>query len=101
MATSKKLTSLEGTAFDAGAADWGSIGGSIANQTDLGAALDAKTTTIPPTTVALLPDGELGDITIATDGRKSGETAGNGTGVPVWSDGTSWLTFYGNTAVEA
>jgi hypothetical protein len=37
----------------------------------------------------------------ATNGRKSAEAAGLGTGCPVWWDGTNWLTFYGNAAVTA
>lgn len=52
-------------------------------------------------TVAKLPVAPAGSVTFATDGRKSGELAGAGTGVPVWSDGTVWRTFYDNTEVTA
>lgn len=40
-------------------------------------------------------------LAYATNGRRSGETAGNGTGCPVWSDGTNWRTFYDNSIVSA
>lgn len=43
----------------------------------------------------------FGTIHFATNGRKAGEGSGAGTGVPVWSDGTSWRTFYDNAAVAA
>lgn len=55
-------------------------------------------------TVADLPDPTglaPGSYYFATDGLKSGEDSGSGTGVPVWTDGTSWLTFYDNTEVQA
>lgn len=47
-----------------------------------------------------------GWIAFATDGRKSGEGAGNGTGVPVYCGDNGagtylWLTYYGNTEVQA
>jgi hypothetical protein len=35
-----------------------------------------------------------------TNGRKTGEGPGLGTGCPVWSDGTQWLTFYNNNPVQ-
>jgi len=40
-------------------------------------------------------------IAYATDGRRSGQGVGAGTGCPVWSDGTNWRTFYDNTVVAA
>lgn len=59
----------------------------------------------PPTyTVAALPSAVtsgLGSNTYTSNGRKAGEAAGAGTGCPVWSNGSIWLTFYGNTAVVA
>jgi hypothetical protein len=60
---------------------------------------------IPKTyTVVTLPSAATtgtGAISYATNGRKAGEAAGAGTGCPVYSNGTSWLTFYGNTQVLA
>lgn len=55
-------------------------------------------------TVATLPTNDAtnpGRVAYATDGRKSGEGLGLGTGTPVWDDGTNWLTFYDNSAVQA
>jgi hypothetical protein len=58
-------------------------------------------------TVANLPANmSVGAIAYATDGRKSGETAGNGTGCPVYWNGlvgsqAAWCTFYDNTEVQA
>lgn len=52
--------------------------------------------------VSALPIGTYaGQQAYASDGRKSGEGAGAGTGVPVWWNGTSWLTFYNNSVVIA
>lgn len=56
---------------------------------------------LPQYTVDNLPAGRLGQTALATNGRKSGETAGNGTGVPVWYDGSNWLTYYDNSTVQA
>lgn len=60
---------------------------------------------IPKTyTVATLPSAATtgtGAISYATNGRKAGEAAGAGTGCPIYSNGTTWLTFYGNTQVLA
>ncbi|SEN59979.1 glycosyl hydrolase family 28-related protein [Palleronia pelagia] len=57
----------------------------------------------PPKTVAELATISVADgsIAYATDGRKAGETAGNGTGVLVHRSGGAWLTSYDNTAVLA
>jgi len=40
-------------------------------------------------------------IAYATDGRRSGQGLGAGTGCPVWADGTNWRTFYDNSIVAA
>lgn len=61
----------------------------------------------PSFTVAALPVTLRGvpiltnSYAFASNGRKSGEGAGAGTGCPVWFNGTLWLTFYGNTQVLA
>ena len=55
-------------------------------------------------TVANLPvlvAAGKGFTAFATNGRKSGEAAGNGTGVPVYYDGTTWRTFSADAAVVA
>ena len=53
-------------------------------------------------TVATLPAyAHEGQAAFAANGRKSGETQGNGTGVPVWWDGSAWRTHYDNTVVSA
>ena len=54
-------------------------------------------------TVAGLPaSARTGTIAFASNGRKSGESAGHGTGVAVyWDTSGAWYTFYGNTAVAA
>lgn len=55
-------------------------------------------------TVAGLPSAAthgVGSQVYASNGRKSGEGGGAGTGVPVWSDGTNWKTFYDNSTVAA
>lgn len=52
-------------------------------------------------TVATLPSTALtGAKTYATNGRKAGEGAGAGTGVPVYYQG-GWKTYYDNTTVQA
>lgn len=45
---------------------------------------------LPTFTVAGLPTGGVVRVAFATNGRKNGETAGNGTGVLVFFDGTAW-----------
>jgi hypothetical protein len=55
-------------------------------------------------TVAQLPGASSypkGTPSFAANGRKAGEGAGAGTGVPIWTDGSKWLTFYDNTEVQA
>ena len=44
-------------------------------------------------TVALLPAGSEGMIAYATNGRKVGEGAGLGTGVPVYFSNTHWRVY--------
>ena len=54
--------------------------------------------------VAALPSGQHnGSLAFAIDGRRSGEGAGNGTGLPCWYDeaNTRWSTMYDNSAVAA
>jgi hypothetical protein len=52
-------------------------------------------------TVALLPAGVEGAITYATNGRKVGEGAGLGTGVPVYFSNGAWRVFSTDAAVAA
>jgi hypothetical protein len=53
------------------------------------------------TVAALPPINFAGDTAFATDGRKSGEGAGLGTGVLVFSDGTGWRACDTGAAVSA
>jgi hypothetical protein len=55
-------------------------------------------------TVGTLPTASAsgnGAIAHASNGRKSGEGAAAGTGVPTWCDGTNWRTYYDNSVVAA
>lgn len=55
-------------------------------------------------TVAALPSysGQYaGLIAYASDGRRSGEGVGAGSGCPVYFDGSNWRTFYDNTVAAA
>lgn len=53
-------------------------------------------------TVAALPTGTAGNAAYASDGRKAGEGAAAGTGLPVFFDGTNWLSdYYNNVTVVA
>lgn len=56
---------------------------------------------LPVYAYADLPTGFLGRVAFVTDGRKAGELAGAGTGVPCYYDtaGADWFTFSGNIAV--
>lgn len=56
---------------------------------------------VPHYTVADLPAGSLGQMAFATDGRKSGEDEGQGTGVLVFHDGSGWKTSDTGAAVSA
>lgn len=52
-------------------------------------------------TVATLPAAAIGKKAYASNGRRAGEGAGAGTGIPVWSDATTWRTYYDNSVVAA
>ncbi len=53
-------------------------------------------------TVAVLPAaGQVGRVRFATDGRKSGEGPGAGTGVLVYDDGVAWRRVDDGTTVAA
>lgn len=57
-----------------------------------------------PGLVAGLPApsaGNAGDYAFASDGRKNSETAGHGTGVLVFSDGSHWVAVDTGTPVAA
>lgn len=60
------------------------------------------TGSVEPSTVANLPAAtEAGRVRFATDGRKTGEGAGAGTGVLVYDDGTAWRRVDDGTTVVA
>lgn len=64
----------------------------------------APTLTTPQwtaTTVAALPAGAEGQHAYATNGRKVGEGAGSGTGVPVYFSSASWRVFSTDAPVAA
>lgn len=48
---------------------------------------------------ANLPTGYEGRTAFVTDGRKTGEGAGLGTGVPAYFSAASWRVFFDDTAV--
>lgn len=52
-------------------------------------------------TVAGLPSGAEGDVAFATNGRKVGEGAASGTGVPVYFSNGSWRVYSTDLAVAA
>ena len=60
---------------------------------------------VPPDTVANInanyPAGIRGRLVIATDGRKTGEGVGLGTGVMCYDDGTNWVRVDDSTTVAA
>lgn len=58
-------------------------------------------TLFKPFTVATLPAGRAGLLAYASNGRKAGEGAGAGTGVPVFHDGTAWKAFDTGATVAA
>lgn len=43
----------------------------------------------------------VGSFAYASNGRKSGESASAGTGIPVWCDGSAWRTYYDNSVAAA
>jgi hypothetical protein len=51
--------------------------------------------------VSALPSTAAGSIAYAANGLKDSESTGNGTGIPVWYDGSSWRTFYDNTVAAS
>lgn len=71
-----------------------SIRGAPTNQ------LGAFTVANLPTTTMVKTLG-AGDMAFATNGRKDGEGAGVGTGVPVFWDGSGWKTVTTGAAVAA
>lgn len=56
---------------------------------------------LPKYTVVTLPVGAEGYLAYATNGRKVGEGAGNGTGVPVYFSNTQWRVFSTDAQVTA
>lgn len=55
-----------------------------------------------PSTVALLPTGAIeGQTAYAINGRKIGEAAGLGTGVPVYFSNNAWRVFSTDAIVAA
>ena len=58
------------------------------------------TNAVPTSTVTLLPTpGQAGRLRFATDGRKTGEGAGLGTGVLVYDDGVAFRRVDDGTTV--
>lgn len=55
---------------------------------------------LPEHTVATLPNYDDRAIVFASNGRKVGETAGNGTGVYVYRDGATWRVFSTDQPVQ-
>jgi hypothetical protein len=78
----------------------GAASGSAPKVTVTGA-LTASSTIKPACfTVDTLPaasEAGPGATAYAPNGRRAGE--GQGAGIPVWSDGTAWRTYYDNTVV--
>lgn len=56
---------------------------------------------LPSYTVAALPASNDGSLAFASNGRKTGEGVGAGTGVPAYRDGGTWFRFADDTAVAA
>ena len=54
---------------------------------------------LPKYIVANLPTGYEGRVAFATNGRKTGEGASSGTGVPVYWSNSEWRTFPADAAV--
>lgn len=56
---------------------------------------------LPNRTYSQLPSSADDGVTVyVTDGRKSGESAGAGTGVPAYFSGSNWYRFSDDTAVQ-
>lgn len=114
VATLKPTTGVVGTgalAVDADAAATLSLG-TDSNATTVGKAGKATTingsavalggpATLKSYTVGTLPAGAEGQVAYATDGRKTGEGGGSGTGCPVYFSNTHWRRFYDDTQVTA
>lgn len=74
----------------------------IANISSVGLEVSGGTIAVKSYTVGTLPTpGSTRNIAYASNGRKSGEGSGSGTGIPVWSDGSNWKTYYDNATVAA
>lgn len=56
---------------------------------------------LPAFTVANLPAAGDGRLAFATNGRKTGEGAGAGTGIPVYRDGGNWYRFADDSVAAA
>lgn len=56
---------------------------------------------LPTFTVAGLPVSGVVRMAFASNGRKAGESAGNGTGVMVYFDGTAWRACDTSSTVTA
>ena len=64
--------------------------------------LNAPRTNLGAFNVASLPASpNRGAIAYALNGRRSGETAGNGSGVPTYFDGTNWRVFRDDSVVAS
>jgi len=63
--------------------------------------LEADPEPVASYTVADLPAPTVPSLAFASDGRKSGEGAGSGTGVLVYWDGSAWVTSDDSTPVAS
>jgi hypothetical protein len=61
----------------------------------------ATTGALPVYTVANLPAGSAGMVAYASNGRKTGEGVGAGTGVPVYFSNAAWRVYSNDAAVAA
>lgn len=64
--------------------------------------IDLSAPPVPPSSPVnkLFAGNNVGDTIYVVNGRKEGESAGLGTGIPAYWSGTEWLTFYDNTIVQ-
>lgn len=91
-------TALEtGYAFKVGGANAVNIQSDLTVQ--IYAPLQGKSYTVAQ--LNALTNKVFGMTAFAGNGRKSGETAGNGSGCPVYYGGSNWLTFYDNSTVQS